>query len=89
MISRYTRPEMGAVWSEQRKLETWLAVELAVVDALAENGTIPAADAATTPGSAAARPAPAMITRRPRIFAFFAYSATVSGSRWALITRIS
>ena len=45
MIGRYTRPEMGAVWSEQRKLENWLAVELAVTDALAEQGVVPAADA--------------------------------------------
>ena len=36
MIERYTRPEMGAVWSEQRKLENWLEVELAVVDELAK-----------------------------------------------------
>ena len=35
MIDRYTRPEMGAVWSEQRKLDNWLAVELAVIDELA------------------------------------------------------
>ena len=46
MIDRYTRPEMGAVWSEQRKLETWLAVELAVTDALAEHGVVPVDDAA-------------------------------------------
>ena len=46
VIERYTRPEMGAVWSEQRKLETWLQVELAVVDALAEQGAVPAEDAA-------------------------------------------
>ncbi len=46
MIDRYTRPAMGAVWSEQSKLDTWLEVELAVVDALAEAGAIPAADAA-------------------------------------------
>ena len=46
MIERYTRPEMGAVWSEQAKLDNWLAVELAVVDALAEAGVVPAADAA-------------------------------------------
>ena len=46
MIERYTRPEMGAVWSEEHKLATWLEVELAVVDALAERGEIPAADAA-------------------------------------------
>jgi len=45
VIDRYTRPEMGAVWSEQRKLDTWLAVELAVTDALAERGDVPAADA--------------------------------------------
>jgi adenylosuccinate lyase len=46
VIERYTRPEMGAIWSEQRKLDTWLEVELAVVDALAEHGTVPARDAA-------------------------------------------
>ncbi|HEX4759383.1 MAG TPA: adenylosuccinate lyase [Thermoleophilaceae bacterium] len=46
MIGRYTRPEMGAVWSEQRKLQTWLEVELAVVDALAEQGVVPDEDAA-------------------------------------------
>jgi adenylosuccinate lyase len=37
---------MGAVWSEQRKLQTWLEVELAVVDALAEQGVVPEEDAA-------------------------------------------
>ncbi|MFN2616042.1 MAG: adenylosuccinate lyase [Thermoleophilaceae bacterium] len=46
MIERYTRPEMGSVWSEQRKLETWLQVELAVVEALAEQGVVPEDDAA-------------------------------------------
>jgi adenylosuccinate lyase len=45
VIERYTRPEIGAVWSERRKLEAWLEVELAVVDALAEQGVVPAADA--------------------------------------------
>ena len=47
MIERYTRPEMGAVWSERRKFDTWLQVELAVVDALSEQGVIPEEDAAT------------------------------------------
>jgi adenylosuccinate lyase len=46
MIERYTRPELGAIWSEQRKLETWLAVELAATEALAEQGVVPAEDAA-------------------------------------------
>jgi len=37
---------MGVIWSEERKLETWLEVELAVIDALAERGVVPEADAA-------------------------------------------
>jgi len=36
---------MGAVWSEQRKLDNWLEVELAVVEALAQTGVVPADDA--------------------------------------------
>jgi adenylosuccinate lyase len=46
VIERYTRPEIGAVWSEQRKLETWLVVELAATDVLAEMGVVPPEDAA-------------------------------------------
>jgi adenylosuccinate lyase len=41
MIARYTHPEMGRIWSEQRKYETWLQVELAAADAMAEAGLIP------------------------------------------------
>src|SRR5918993_686406 len=42
MIKRYTNPEMGAIWSEQRRYETWLEVELAAADAMAEAGLVPA-----------------------------------------------
>jgi adenylosuccinate lyase len=42
MIARYTRPEMGAVWDEQAKYAKWLAVELAVCDAYARRGMVPA-----------------------------------------------
>jgi adenylosuccinate lyase len=42
MIKRYTSPEMGAVWSDQRRYETWLEVELAAADAMAEAGIVPA-----------------------------------------------
>src|SRR4029078_8718561 len=42
MISRYTSPEMGLIWSDQRKYETWLQVELAAVDAMARAGIVPA-----------------------------------------------
>src|SRR5439155_8879807 len=41
MIRRYTNPDMGAIWSDQRRYETWLAVELAAADAMAEAGIIP------------------------------------------------
>jgi adenylosuccinate lyase len=41
MIARYTRPEMGAIWSEQHKYECWLQVELAASEALAELGEVP------------------------------------------------
>ena len=42
MIRRYTNPEMGAIWSEQRRYECWLEVELAAADAMAEAGIVPA-----------------------------------------------
>src|ERR671912_2385568 len=41
MIARYTHPEMGAIWSDQRRYETWLEVELAATDAMAEAGLVP------------------------------------------------
>jgi adenylosuccinate lyase len=41
MIPRYTNPEMGAIWSDQRRYETWLQVELAAADTMAEAGVIP------------------------------------------------
>ena len=41
MIDRYTRPEMGKLWSEEARLARWLEVELALVDVLAERGEVP------------------------------------------------
>lgn len=41
MIPRYTRPEMGKIWSEENKLAKWLDVELAALDAMAHYGYIP------------------------------------------------
>jgi adenylosuccinate lyase len=46
VIRRYTRPEMGALWSDEARYARWLAVELAVCDAYARRGTIPAEAAA-------------------------------------------
>jgi adenylosuccinate lyase len=41
MIKRYTSAEMGAIWSDQRRFETWLEVELAAADAMVEEGIVP------------------------------------------------
>ncbi len=41
MISRYTLPEMGALWSERNKFQKWLDVEIAVCEVHAEMGVIP------------------------------------------------
>jgi len=41
MIPRYTRAEMGKIWTDQRKFETWLEIELLVCEALSELGEIP------------------------------------------------
>ncbi|MDQ3759121.1 MAG: lyase family protein, partial [Actinomycetota bacterium] len=46
MISRYTREEIGAVWTDRRRMEGWLAVELAATEAWAAEGAVPA-EAAT------------------------------------------
>lgn len=44
MIERYTRPEMGRIWSEEYKFQKWLQVEVAVCEAWHELGLIPAED---------------------------------------------
>ena len=41
LTDRYTHPEMGHIWSEQRKFETWLEVELAAAEVMAEDGIVP------------------------------------------------
>src|SRR5262245_39524392 len=45
MIARYTHPEMGRIWSDERRYETWLKVEIAAVDAMARAGIGPAGGA--------------------------------------------
>jgi adenylosuccinate lyase len=45
MIGRYTNPEMGAIWSEESRYQTWLEVELAATGALAAMGVVPADEA--------------------------------------------
>jgi adenylosuccinate lyase len=56
VIERYTLPEMGRIWSEAHKYELWCRVELAVLEAQADAGTVPAS--AVAPVRAAPPPAP-------------------------------
>ena len=41
MISRYSRPEMTSIWSEQSKFQIWYEIEAHACDAMAELGMIP------------------------------------------------
>ncbi len=45
MIARYTRPEMGRIWSDENRFHTWLEVEIAATETLAEAGIVPQAAA--------------------------------------------
>ncbi|MDE5415188.1 MAG: adenylosuccinate lyase [Bacillaceae bacterium] len=44
MIERYTRPEMGSIWTEQNRYQAWLEVEIVACEAWAELGIIPKED---------------------------------------------
>ncbi|HEV2046279.1 MAG TPA: adenylosuccinate lyase [Chthoniobacterales bacterium] len=46
MIDRYSRPQMGQIWSDERKFQIWLEIELLACEAMAELGQIPKKDAA-------------------------------------------
>src|SRR4029453_2530372 len=57
VIERYSRPAMSRIWSEEAKLERWLDVELAALDAWAQLGKVPA-DAAAAIRATARPPTP-------------------------------
>ncbi|MCX7765285.1 MAG: lyase family protein, partial [Candidatus Sumerlaeia bacterium] len=42
MIPRYTLPEMGRLWNDETKFQTWLEIEILACEALARAGKIPA-----------------------------------------------
>ena len=44
MIERYTRPEMGNIWTEENRFKAWLEVEILACEAWAELGVIPKED---------------------------------------------
>ena len=45
MIERYTRPALAELWSDARRYETWLRVELAACEAMEAAGRVPAGTA--------------------------------------------
>src|SRR5690242_1589642 len=53
MIDRYTTPAMTAIWSRQAKYERWRDVEIAICEAHAEDGAIPASSLQTIKDKAA------------------------------------
>src|SRR6267378_4259343 len=53
MIQRYSRAEMREIWSEQRKLEIWLQIELLASEALSKQGLVPKKDFAQMKSRAA------------------------------------
>src|SRR5580698_4964546 len=46
MITRYSRPDMRAIWTDENKLRIWLQIELLASEALAVEGVVPKADLA-------------------------------------------
>ncbi len=44
MITRYSRPEMRAIWTDENKLKLWLQIELLASEALVKEKTVPAGD---------------------------------------------
>ncbi|MCT7793267.1 MAG: lyase family protein, partial [Lactobacillus iners] len=45
MLDRYTRPEMGKIWTDENRYAAWLKVEIAATNAWSELGEVPVADA--------------------------------------------
>jgi adenylosuccinate lyase len=46
MITRYSRPEMRAIWTDENKLRLWLQIEMLASEALAAEGIVPETDLA-------------------------------------------
>jgi adenylosuccinate lyase len=44
MILRYTRPEMGTIWSDENRFAVWLKIEILACEAMNKLGVVPAAD---------------------------------------------
>jgi adenylosuccinate lyase len=89
MIDRYTRPPLAEIWSEARRYETWLRVELAACEAMEAAGTVPVGTAAAVRARAAGKLDPARILEiegrtRHDVIAFLTHVEDLAGepARW-------
>jgi adenylosuccinate lyase len=89
MIARYARPELRALWSDERRFETWLAVELAACAAMEAEGAVPAGTADRVRQNAAGKLDPARILEieertRHDVIAFLTHVEELAGedARW-------
>jgi adenylosuccinate lyase len=89
MISRYSRPELSRLWSDEHRYRTWLDVELAACEAMEDEGTVPRGTAAAVRAKAAGRMDPARIeeiehTTRHDVIAFLTHVEELAGepARW-------
>jgi adenylosuccinate lyase len=89
MIDRYSRKELRALWSDQRRYDTWLDVELAACAAMEHEGSVPAGTAGRVRERAAGRLSPARILEieertRHDVIAFLTHVEELAGAdaRW-------
>jgi adenylosuccinate lyase len=89
MIDRYSRKELRALWSDQRRFDTWLTVELAACQAMEEEGTVPKGTAERVRSRAAGKLDPARILEieektRHDVIAFLTHVEELAGedARW-------
>src|SRR5512147_2164734 len=84
VIDRYSRKELRALWSDQRRYDTWLAVELAACQAMEEEGTVPKGTAERVRARAAGKLDPARILEieektRHDVIAFLTHVEELAG----------
>src|SRR5262245_10281600 len=89
MIDRYTRPPLAEIWSDHRRYEVWLRVELAACEAMEAAGTVPAGTAAEVREKAAGKLNPTRILEietktRHDVIAFLTHVEELAGgpARW-------
>src|SRR6478609_749373 len=89
MIDRYSRKELRALWSDSRRYDVWLEVELAACVAMEREGTVPSGTAARVREKAAGKLNPARILEieertRHDVIAFLTHVEELAGedARW-------